>query len=200
MVCAAKDLQILGVHFLHEYLETLRRNAAGQPKHSDNVPKGPKPPWSTRCRIRTSHTSRDIPRLVCRSASHGKKWKASTATTCRSRETTSGNETRRARGIRLTDIHGWNVHEAARAVPHIHRNVHEAASTATRGSGHSSVLSGDAAISAQHDCHARAARSYFENAWGSSIDSGPCRSGATPTVRVIRTAREAACGAGSRTG
>jgi hypothetical protein len=40
LVCAAKELQILGVHFSHEYLDALRRNAAGRPKHSHNVPKG----------------------------------------------------------------------------------------------------------------------------------------------------------------
>ena len=84
-----------------------------------------------------------------------------------------------------TTFYGWSVHETTGTVPRIHHDVHEAASTATRGSGRSSVFSGVAAIRAQHDRHAGAAGSHFENAWGSSVDPGSRRSGTTPSIRVI---------------
>jgi hypothetical protein len=38
-MCAAKELHILGVRFATEYLDALRRTAAGRPKHRGNVVK-----------------------------------------------------------------------------------------------------------------------------------------------------------------
>src|SRR3989304_6685337 len=39
LMCAAKELQILGVRFSTEYLDALRRTAAGRPKHRRAVDK-----------------------------------------------------------------------------------------------------------------------------------------------------------------
>jgi hypothetical protein len=39
LTCAAKELQILGVRFSTEYLDALRRTAAGRPKHRRDVVK-----------------------------------------------------------------------------------------------------------------------------------------------------------------
>jgi hypothetical protein len=44
LVCGAKELQILGLHIPHECLDACRRNGAGQPKHSHDVPKGTEAP------------------------------------------------------------------------------------------------------------------------------------------------------------
>ena len=39
LVCAAKELQRLGMHFSPEYLDALRRTAGGRPGHCRNAPK-----------------------------------------------------------------------------------------------------------------------------------------------------------------
>ena len=210
LICAAKELQVLGMHFSPEYLGALRRTAAARARHCRDVPKGAKavdiePARNQKFAYIAGYTEAGLP--------FGITWEETAGLddddVC-SRETTSRKAILRCRGESVAvemgersralqystgGHYGSNVHKATRAVPHIHRNVHEAASTATGGSGHSSVLSGDAAISAQHDRHARAAGSYFENAWRISIDSGPRGSRATPTVGVTRTDRAGASSA-----
>jgi hypothetical protein len=42
LMCAAKELQVLGVYFSREYLAALRHNAAGRSMHRHDVPKGAK--------------------------------------------------------------------------------------------------------------------------------------------------------------
>jgi hypothetical protein len=41
-MCAAKELQTLGIHFAPEYLEALRRTAAARPRHRRDVAKDAK--------------------------------------------------------------------------------------------------------------------------------------------------------------
>lgn len=42
LICAAKELQILGMHFAPEYLGALRRTGAARARHCRDVPKGAK--------------------------------------------------------------------------------------------------------------------------------------------------------------
>src|SRR2546425_246097 len=197
LICAAKQLQILGMRFSPEYLGALRRTAAARARHCRDVPKGAKavdiePARNQKFAYIAGYTEAGLPFGITweetagldgrRRAVHGRRLRDGRFLRCRGESVAV--EMGERYSIRPADTHGSNVHKATRAVPHIHRDVHEAASTATGGSGHSSVLSGDAAISAQHDRHARAAGSYFENAWRTSIDSGPRGTRATPTVGV----------------
>ena len=66
LVCAAKELQILGMHFSPEYLEALRRTAAGRPRHCRDVPKGAKavevePMWNQEFAYMAGYTEAGLP-------------------------------------------------------------------------------------------------------------------------------------------
>ena len=66
LMCAAKELQVLGVHFSPEYLEALRCTAAGRPRHRREVANeaktaGVEPMWDQEFAYVAGYTEAGLP-------------------------------------------------------------------------------------------------------------------------------------------
>jgi hypothetical protein len=66
LMCAAKELQILGLHLPPDYLEALRRTATGRPRHRRNVAKEAKavdvePLWNQEFAYIAGYTEAGLP-------------------------------------------------------------------------------------------------------------------------------------------